>query len=275
MKMLNSVIKVNDSDAVFSQTSSKGNQKKWYTEGKWIKADDLGYEGLSETVCSRLAAALDFPFGYVEYQPCIIHDTKRDKKMTGCCSDSFITTGVNEITLGRLMKSVFNTDPAVFFDSGISAEEKAEFVTQKLSGIRGLEKAGEYFSALFRFDWLVLNEDRHYHNIIFIYDREKFYFAPLFDCGAALLSDLSDDYPMATPTGICMRNVKAKPFSKSFSRQCKFFESVYGNILEVRPVNIKISDLYGFYDEKIINRVCDVLNNQYSIFGLKDKINFI
>ena len=43
------VINVNDAFTVRSATSSKGNQKKWRISEKWIKADDLGYEGLSET----------------------------------------------------------------------------------------------------------------------------------------------------------------------------------------------------------------------------------
>ena len=34
--------------------SSKGNQLKWESEGKWYKADFMGYEGLAEYMVSSL-----------------------------------------------------------------------------------------------------------------------------------------------------------------------------------------------------------------------------
>lgn len=274
MKMSDSVINVDDSAAVFSQTSSKGNQKKWCTGDKWIKADELGYEGLSEVICSRLAAALEFPYGVVEYHPCVILDEKRGKTMTGCYSHSFIGNR-DEITLGRLMKNVLGEDPAVFFDSGKSSEEKINFVVSGISKMKGLENAGQYLSDLLRFDWLVLNEDRHYHNIIFLSDRERFYFSPLFDCGAALLSDVYGDYPLTNPLSICIRNVKAKPFSKSFSRQCEVFEKMYGNSFKAKNISVTVSNLKEYYSEEYINRACDVLKYQYSLMYPDNEISFI
>lgn len=268
------VIEVSDSMAVSSQTSSKGNQKKWLSGDRWIKADELGYEGLSEVICSRLADKLGYPYGTVKYYPCIINDTRRSKKMTGCFSESFIGN-CEEITLGRIMKNILGTDPAEFFDSSMSAEYKAEYVVSGISGISGLEDAGRYLSDLFRFDRMVLNEDRHYHNIIFLYDRNKYYYAPLFDCGAALLSDLSGDYPLETPVSICIRNVKAKPFSKSFSKQCDIFSGKYGNSFEFSSVKIDISDLYSYYSEPVINRVCSVLRYQYGLTAPGKEIEFI
>jgi hypothetical protein len=53
-------------------TSSKGNQDKWCINNKWIKADQFGYEGLSEVVCSRLANALKYPYAVTDYEPCKI-----------------------------------------------------------------------------------------------------------------------------------------------------------------------------------------------------------
>lgn len=256
------VINVNDAFTVRSATSSKGNQKKWRISEKWIKADDLGYEGLSETICSRLADALKFPYGVVKYSPCIIYDENRMQNMTGCFSDSFINN-LNEITLGRLMKNYFDTDIAEYLDRNISTEEKAEYVVTRLSHLNGLADAGRYLSDLFLFDRIVLNGDRHYHNIIFLYDRERFYYAPLFDCGAALLSDVSYDYPMVTPLSICLRNVKSKPFSKSFTRQSEVFSQKYGNSFSIRSAAVKISDLYNYYSSEMIKRAADVIVSQY------------
>ena len=37
-----------------NRKSSKGNQLKWEDQGIWYKADNLGYEGLSEYLVSNL-----------------------------------------------------------------------------------------------------------------------------------------------------------------------------------------------------------------------------
>ena len=44
--------------------------------------------------------------------------------------------------------------------------------------------------------------------------------APIFDCGAALLSDL-EDFPLDVPVDVALRKVKSKPFSTSFKKHFK------------------------------------------------------
>ena len=43
-----------ESGEKIAETSSKGNQEKWYNKEaeKWYKVDQFGYEALSETVIS-------------------------------------------------------------------------------------------------------------------------------------------------------------------------------------------------------------------------------
>ena len=41
-------------DEKVAETSSKGNQEKWREDGRWYKLDQFGYEGLAETVVSRM-----------------------------------------------------------------------------------------------------------------------------------------------------------------------------------------------------------------------------
>ena len=52
-----------------AETSSKGNQEKWQDSGRWYKLDQFGYEGLAETVISRLlehsSIETDTPFCFV------------------------------------------------------------------------------------------------------------------------------------------------------------------------------------------------------------------
>ncbi|MBP5728634.1 MAG: hypothetical protein J6Y48_16300, partial [Clostridia bacterium] len=85
--------------------SSKGNQLKFERDGIWYKADYLGYEGLAETVISRLLrfSSLD-PSEYVDY------DTEEiiynGQVFTACKSIDF-TDGWQLITLERLLSRVY------------------------------------------------------------------------------------------------------------------------------------------------------------------------
>ena len=56
---------------MITDSSSKGNQPKWLTDGLWYKADHMGYEGLSEIVISKLIAKTNIQ-NYVMYLPTFI-----------------------------------------------------------------------------------------------------------------------------------------------------------------------------------------------------------
>lgn len=62
------------SDEKIAETSSKGNQEKWYDSitGSWYKLDQFGYEALSETLISVLLEKsnieTDTPFTFVRYR---------------------------------------------------------------------------------------------------------------------------------------------------------------------------------------------------------------
>ena len=54
-----------------AETSSKGNQEKWLEDSRWYKLDLFGYEGLAETVTSRLlrqSNVEELGFRYVTYR---------------------------------------------------------------------------------------------------------------------------------------------------------------------------------------------------------------
>ena len=38
------------SNEKIAETSSKGNQEKWFDHGRWYKLDQFGYEALTETL---------------------------------------------------------------------------------------------------------------------------------------------------------------------------------------------------------------------------------
>ena len=65
-----------------AETSSKGNQEKWREGGRWYKLDMFGYEGLAETVASRLLEHTnlrELGFSFVPYrmEQLEVHGRKR------------------------------------------------------------------------------------------------------------------------------------------------------------------------------------------------------
>ena len=75
------------------------------------------------------------------------------------------------------------------------------------------------------FDALILNEDRHTNNVLFLYDFKlnTWELAPLFDHGLSLLSDVKD-YPVNIDIKYLKRKVKAKPFNTNFKKQLALYE---------------------------------------------------
>lgn len=95
------------SDEKIAETSSKGNQEKWYDSGSdcWYKLDQFGYEALSETLISVLMEKsnieTDTPFTFVRYrmEKLNVHNRERN----GCASQNFLYPEQSLITVNRLL----------------------------------------------------------------------------------------------------------------------------------------------------------------------------
>ena len=61
--------------------------------------------------------------------------------------------------------------------------------------LTGLDRFGEYLTALFEADMLFGNEDRHLNNIAVLRRGGAFAYCPFFDFGAGLLSN-TRDFPL-------------------------------------------------------------------------------
>ena len=273
MPMSNSEIKfaVTTKEAIASSTS-KGNVIKWCKDCNgtrmWLKADYLGYEGLSEVIASRVAMQTNLynTIGVVEYQPCKIV-TENGRRHVGCYSVNYIPNNVEEITLGKLVKRLL----ACSYED-IKNKCGEDFVRTLINSICEYmnishEQVTAYLSYIVQFDALILNEDRHVNNILFFRDSNTYRWstAPVFDNGLSLLSDLKLDYGYNVPLDVCLRKVsnKAKPFVRSFSKQIRLLQQYTPVQLELADcVNVQISDLYNYYNEQAIQRVCKVLEIQ-------------
>lgn len=226
-----------------SRQSSKGNQLKWENNGIWYKADYAGYEGLAEYVISGLLFYSNLqPSEYVIYQT---EEIKyKNNKYLACKSDNFLPGDWKLITLERLFQSIYGESLNKAVYSIKDKKSRVRFLIEQTVRITGLEDFGAYISKLLTIDALFLNEDRHTHNIAVLLDDEgRYHYCPVFDNGAALLSDTTMDYPLHGELYSLMDEVKSKTFCTDFDEQLDLVELLYGR------------HIYFSYTEKEVNRL--------------------
>lgn len=203
-------------------TSSKGDQSKWRVGDKWVKQNTRGYEGQAEVLASLILTHSTLnETDFVMYHPCEIVLPDGEKSI-GCYSHDF-RGKLQEVTLERLFEANFTTTDPILNDKSLSTSEKFEKIMQQVQHFTGLDVRNQ-IAQLLAFDALILNEDRHTNNILFLYDpaQKTWQLAPIFDNGLSLLSD-EKDYTPGKPLTILKRKVKAKPFNASFSKQLALY----------------------------------------------------
>ena len=263
------------SKQMIAETSSKGNQNKWFDEKSnlWYKLDEFGYEALSETVISEMLKNFEPVFPFVQYhmQKINVHN----KILTGCCSENFLRNGENIVTLSKLFKKYIDI-PIGQKLSGLSSNKKRlEYIYNITKELTGLEHFGEYLTFMFEIDALFLNDDRHLNNIAVIEKDGKFDYCPLFDNGAGLLSNMmfyrSDIEPAAH-----IRSAVSAPLHISFTRQVNIMRSLFGSQLngkkisknEIRDILYDKLKFYPFRDQGLITDrvIACILTQQRKLF---------
>jgi len=248
-------------DRVRTSTSSKGNQIKWRrSDGFWAKADDMGYEGLAEQVAFGLLAHSNFDV-YAEYAVCKIYE--EDKTYTGCVSADFISAGEELITLARLFQAdVLRYDRDM---EKMSASQRLQYLIEHTERITGMNGFGKWLGMLLEFDAFILNEDRHLNNIAIVKKPDGTYKPmPVFDNGAAFLSDTTRDYPLGSGLGLSrlISRVRSKPTVTDFDKQLAAVDEVVGLSLKFDCLPDAIQVQSQEYSEQIVARVQSILNHQ-------------
>ena len=89
---------------------------------------------------------------------------------------------------------------------------------------------------MLEWDSFVLNEDRHFNNIAVIYNKntKQYKKCPLFDNGAAFLSDIREGYPLEKKYLRINFKSKIKTFCEDFEKQVQACEDIYGVQLKNR-----------------------------------------
>jgi len=241
-----------------AETSLKGNQEKWYDKDsdKWYKLDQFGYEGLSESMISVLLEKSniekDTPFKFVRYTPekMIVHNRER----VGCSSKNFLKEGQSIITLNHLLSKILGKPVKDKLIKLSSDKKRIEYLAEATKEFTGLEYFGEYLCLLFEVDSLFLNDDRHLNNIAVIEKDGKYEYCPIFDNGAALLSNVQMS-PMNIMPKELVSTLIAIPFMISFTRQRNTSQSLYGKQLVLPKFKKEdmvdnLTQLLEFYPER-------------------------
>lgn len=246
-------------------STSKGNQIKMKVDGFWYKMDYLGYEGLAEYLSSELLAYTNID-SYVKYQMTEI--SLNGKVFNGCKSADFLNENEEIVTADKLFKLYAGGPVTDFLDPKKTLKERIAFFVEKVEQFTGIVDYGKELTKILEWDSFILNDDRHFNNIAFLYNSETEQFSPcvLFDNGAAFLSDTRYDYPLEKNAYGLMADVKSKPFSESFDKQVKACEELYGVQLKIDK-DICISEdvmrnIENQYGEKIAKRISSIFEQQ-------------
>lgn len=218
-------------DEKIAETSSKGNQEKWYDQvsDRWYKLDQFGYEALAETVISTLLEQsniqTDTLFTFVRYhmERLRVHGRER----TGCSSKNFLQPGQALITINRLLSSYLGKPLREKLVRLPSDKKRIAYLAEATAELTGLELFPQYLTLLFEVDALFCNDDRHLNNIAVIEQNGKFDYCPIFDNGAGLLSNTQLS-PMDILPPALISALQARPFNTTFTRQMNTARSLYG-----------------------------------------------
>lgn len=255
------------SDEKIAETSSKGNQEKWYDSatGNWYKLDQFGYEALAETLISRLLEQsnieTDTPFFFVRYR--IERLRVHGRERTGCVSQNFLAPGQSLITVNRLLSNYLGMPMKQKLAQLPSDKRRIAFLAEATAEYTGLLDFPRYLTTLFEVDALFCNDDRHLNNIAVIEQGGKYSYCPIFDNGAGLLSNTQVSQMDIVPKS-SLSSLRARPFNTTFNRQMNTARSLYGKqlalpIFSAAQIQDAIQLLLAYYPERdrslIVNRV--------------------
>lgn len=244
-------VKISEDFLVDTGGTSDGTQLKFFKDGYWYKEDNEGCEGEVEYLVSKLLTFSDLsPEDYVVYEQGKINGR------SGCRSKSFLSPAQSFVTLERLHGNVAGIPLFEKIKEFSGIGPKAEYVLSFCRQTVGIDLA-EYFKKVFTLDYIVLNEDRHFHNLGIIMDGDGSYFpAPIFDNGKSLLNcnrSVNRDLPLAEN----IKRVVARPFSGSHKEMFKYFGKGFGLDLK-RAEKWLCTEQDSFYKQVLLFRLNEI-----------------
>ncbi len=245
--------------------SSKGNQLKWYQNGKWYKADHMGYEALAEVLVSALLQKSAVK-NLVVYEQVQIE--YKDRILNGCKSRNFLREGEELITVDHLYRQFTGRNLTAELAGFSEISDRILHLVNRVEEFTGLLGFGAYLTTALAIDAFFLNEDRHTNNIAVIYNAaaDQFRLCPYFDHGLSLFADTAVDFPWNLSVEECRKKIVAKPFCNSFEDQLEAAEELYGADFRLnftmQDVEQVLQQFRGFYKREILERVLQVIREQ-------------
>lgn len=210
------MINIDTFKVVMSESSSKGNQRKFYKDGYWIKLDhERCYEGLAEEFTSKIESLIiDYP--YVDYKSEVF--SLDGESFIGCYSyNMYKNVNISFISLRRLFRSN-NIQLDIFIKDEDTAVNIKNVVNAVLK-LTGVDISGYIFRALL-LDALIINEDRHFMNLGVRTDGRVFSEPEVFDNGSSLFcTNWTYRKTKTFEENIQRAKNVARPFSKFFDKQ--------------------------------------------------------
>jgi hypothetical protein len=259
------------SDEKIAETSSKGNQEKWYdrTTDYWYKLDQFGYEALTETLVSTLLEKsnieADTPFTFVRYRMEKI--SIRGMEQNACASLNFLKKSQSLITVNRLLTGHLGIPLKQKMMRLPSIKSRLKYLADATAEYTGLSEFPQYLTLMFEIDALFCNDDRHLNNIAVIKHETGYDYCPIFDNGAGLLSNTQIFQMNISPKAL-ISVLYARPFNTTFNRQMNSARSLFGKQIKLPSLRtVEIHDVlqpllpyYAQRDHGIIkNRITDCI----------------
>ena len=212
-------IKINITTDLFSKVT-KGSQDKWKINNHFIKMDDIGYEGLSETLASEILKKSNIT-NFVEYKPILINYKNKDN--LGCCSYNFIDNNKYLLPITHLFKK--ENEFRVLEQPYINHKHQIVSFINTVKNITNLQDFDKYLTSMFEFDSLIKNTDRHLSNIAVLYDKKtkEYDYCPIFDNGRSFGTAIEHSSNLKE-----FMELSASPFTKTFEEQTKICENITG-----------------------------------------------
>jgi len=258
-------------DEKIAETSSKGNQEKWYDNALdcWYKLDQFGYEALAETLVSVLLEKsnieTDTPFTFVRYS--MEKLSVRGRERNGCASRNFLKPGQSLITVNRLLSNHFGIPLKQKLLRLPSVKKRIAYLAEATAEHTGLPEFPRYLTVMFEVDALFCNDDRHLNNIAVIKQEETYDYCPIFDNGAGLLSNTQISQMDIAPKAL-LAAINARPFNTTFTRQANSARSLYGKQLvapklSASEIHDALQPLLPYYAQRdrgiIVDRVTECI----------------
>ena len=259
------------SNEKIAETSSKGNQEKWFdaSNNKWYKLDQFGYEALAEVAVSRFLERsnieTDTPFSFARYEMEKLNVHDRDRN--GCSSENFLHPGQRIITLSHLFRQHLGYSLGEKLAKLSSDKKRMAYLAEATVDYTGLDLFPQYLTLLFEVDALFLNNDRHLNNIAVLEEKGRYSYCPIFENGAGLLSNTQIYWLDVSPKAH-ITSIKARPFNTTFNRQIKKMQDLYGKQLYIpklscKEIEAELAPMLEYYSSRdrgyILDRVCECI----------------